>query len=94
LGSLTDGGVSNNKYKITIYNRKFIAVPKPQTPKYLTMVNNETLRVIDSISDKVQSGLSPKAVEALTTLLENGVSPEKLATVIVEVRRQRKDGNQ
>ena len=58
------------------------------------MVNNETLRAIGTIADTAQSGLDPKAVQALATLLDNGVSPEKLAMVILEVRRQRKDGNQ
>ena len=54
------------------------------------MANNDTVRTIASIANEVQTGLSTKAVQALTTLLDNGVSPEKLTAVIVEVRRQAK----
>jgi hypothetical protein len=57
------------------------------------MANDETLRAMNTIANKVQTGLDPKAVQALATLLENGVSPEKLATVIVEVQRQAKESN-
>ena len=55
------------------------------------MVNEETLRTINTLADKAQTGLNPKAVQAIITLLENGTSPEKLATVIVQVQRQAKE---
>ena len=58
-----------------------------------TMANNDTVRTIGSIANEVQSGLSSQAVQALATLLENGVSPEKLIAVIVEVRRQAKESS-
>lgn len=49
--------------------------------------NPTSTDIIAAISDKVQTGLDRKSIEALVTLMKQGVHPDALAQLVLELNK-------
>jgi len=47
-----------------------------------------TIQTITELADVLDTGLNQTSIESIMTLLQNGVHPDSLAALIIELRRE------
>ena len=71
--------------------------PRPTTHNFLEMTANssrssarETMEILHEMSKLLNTGLDKETLSICVSLCESGVNPEALATVVKELKRERK----